>query len=448
MDHTKTENVKMSGSPAQGLLGATLGFFIGFAAVSLFGPTAKLLKAPLELSPVQVGLLVATPMLSGSLARIPFGAWVDTTGGKKPFLWLLGISAVGMAGLLVLLQVVTPEGLTPAYFPLVLGLGFLAGFGIATFSVGIAQTSYWFPQRRQGWALGAYAGFGNMAPGLFAWLIPIVIGLWTITGAYTIWLIFLVVGTIVYAIIGRNAYYFQLCRDRKGMPAEQARKLCRERGQELFPGGGVWHGLATAAKLWQTWFLVALYFTTFGGFLALTAWFPTFWSELFGLSLGAAGALTMLYSVLASLIRVPGGLFSDRVGGELTVILAVLVMMAGALVIALTRTFGPAVTGAVIMALGMGVGNAGVFKLVPRYLPRAMGGASGWVGGIGAFGGFAIPPLLGLFIRNQGDAGYSLGFVTFVGLAAVSLVLAYVLKRTYRTREAQEEGISTEASTA
>ena len=80
---------KLKGSPVQGLVGATLGFFVGFAAVSLFGPTAKLLKVPMDLSPVEVGLLVAMPMLSGSLARIPFGACVDKSGGKKPFLWLL-----------------------------------------------------------------------------------------------------------------------------------------------------------------------------------------------------------------------------------------------------------------------------------------------------------------------------------------------------------------------
>jgi len=398
---------KLTGSPAQGLFGATLGFFIGFAAVSLFGPTAKLLKGPLELSPVQIGLLVAMPMLSGSLA-----------------------------GLLVLLRTLHPEGLTPAYFPLVLVLGFLAGFGIATFSVGIAQTSYWFPQRKQGWALGAYAGFGNVAPGLFAWLIPIVIGLWAITGAYTVWLIFLIAGTVVYAIIGKNAYYFQLCREGKGMPPDEAKKVCREYGQELFPGGGVWHGLATAAKRWQTWFLVALYFTSFGGFLALTAWFPTYWGELFGLSLGMAGALTMLYSVLASLIRVLGGIFSDKAGGELTVILALVTMLAGSIIITFSGSFGVAVTGAVIMALGMGVSNAGVFKLVPKYLPGAVGGAAGWVGGIGAFGGFAIPPLLGLFVRNQGDSGYSSGFITFVGLSIISLVLALLLRRAYRVQAA------------
>jgi len=72
-----------------------------------------------------------------------------------------------------------------------------------------------------------------------------------------------------------------------------------------------------------------------------------------------------------------------------------------------------------------------VFKLVPQEVPEAVGGAAGWVGGLGAFGGFAIPPVMGAFVRAQGDAGYATGFVTFIGLAILSLVLGYVLKRTH-----------------
>jgi MFS transporter, NNP family, nitrate/nitrite transporter len=90
------------GTPAQGLTGATLGFFIGFAAVSLFGPTAKSIKGILGLSPLEVGFLVAAPSLSGSLLRIPFSAWVDTTGGKKPFLVLL-LSIICLAAISLLL---------------------------------------------------------------------------------------------------------------------------------------------------------------------------------------------------------------------------------------------------------------------------------------------------------------------------------------------------------
>jgi len=91
--------MQFKGNPKQGLFGATLGFFIGFAAVSLFGPTAKKLQDLMQLTPVMIGFLVAMPSLSGSLLRIPFAAWVDTTGGRKPFLVLLVTSVIGMLGL-------------------------------------------------------------------------------------------------------------------------------------------------------------------------------------------------------------------------------------------------------------------------------------------------------------------------------------------------------------
>jgi NNP family nitrate/nitrite transporter-like MFS transporter len=79
------------GTPRLGLFGATLGFFVGFGAVALFGPTAVRFRDAMDLSPLALGFLIAMPALSGSLLRIPFSAWVDTTGGRKPFLVLLGL---------------------------------------------------------------------------------------------------------------------------------------------------------------------------------------------------------------------------------------------------------------------------------------------------------------------------------------------------------------------
>jgi NNP family nitrate/nitrite transporter-like MFS transporter len=81
------------------------------------------------------------------------------------------------------------------------------------------------------------------------------------------------------------------------------------------------------------------------------------------------------------------------------------------------------------MALGMGVTNAAVFKLVPQEVPEAVGGAAGWVGGLGAFGGFAIPPVMGAFVRVSGNAGYPTGFTVFIGLSLLSLSLSYILRR-------------------
>ena len=420
---------RIKGSPWQCLFSATLGFFTGFAAVALFGPTAHKFKDIMGLSPVMMGFLVAIPSLSGSLLRIPFGAWVDTTGGRKPFIVLLTLSFIGMASLLALVYFLYPGKLSPGYYPLLLFLGVLCGCGIATFSVGIGQVSYWFPQKQQGTALGRYAGIGNMAPGIFSLLLPLSLASWGLSGSYLAWLIFLGAGIVIYLATGRNACYFQLLE--KDVSPAEARESASKVGQEIFPSGGAMHGLRTAARIWKTWVLVAIYFTTFGGFIALTAWFPTYWISFYGQKAAIAGVLTATFSLVASVIRVGGGSISDRLGGERTAVAALFTLLLGSIVMTVSQSFGVSIVGEILMGMGMGVANAAVFKLVPQEVKEAVGGAAGWVGGIGAFGGFAIPPLLGPFVRVSGNNGYSSGFSIFIGLTIFAPILAYLLHRTH-----------------
>jgi MFS transporter, NNP family, nitrate/nitrite transporter len=416
------------GTPRQALAAATLGFFVGFAAVALFGPTAVRFREAMDLSPMALGFLVAMPALSGSLLRIPFSAWVDTTGGRTPFLVLLGLSVVGMAGVWGIVVTRYPDHLTPSLYPVLLVLGLLCGCGIATFSVGISQVAYWFPQRRQGSALAIYAGIGNLAPGLFSLVLPVAIGRLGLAGSYLAWLAFLIVGTVFYAALGRNAWYFQLRH--AGLGGDEARQQARAMGQELFPAGSTLDTLRISAQAWQTWGLVAIYFTTFGGFVALTAWLPTYWTSAFGVGVVMAGVLTAVYSLLASTIRIAGGVLADGLyqGGYNTSILALLIMLAGALLMTTAREYELAIPGVVLLAAGMGICNAAVFKVVPQVVPQAVGGAAGWVGGIGAFGGFAIPPAMAFAVRDLGDRGYSIGFVVFVFLSLASLGVTWVLK--------------------
>jgi NNP family nitrate/nitrite transporter-like MFS transporter len=233
----------------------------------------------------------------------------------------------------------------------------------------------------------------------------------------------------LYHVTGLNAYFFQLRA--QGASEETAREGARARGQEIFPTGNAKESLITAARIWKTWLLVAIYFTTFGGFIALTAWFPTYWASFFAVSGVTAGGLTALYSLTASAIRVPGGSLSDKLGGENTAVLSLAITLTGAIVMTLSHGYGLSVVGEVFMGVGMGVANAAVFKMMPQYVKEAVGGAAGWIGGLGAFGGFVIPPIMGTFVRGQGDAGYATGFVVFVVLALISLGMAYGLKRTH-----------------
>jgi NNP family nitrate/nitrite transporter-like MFS transporter len=181
---------------------------------------------------------------------------------------------------------------------------------------------------------------------------------------------------------------------------------------------------------WRTWILTYFYFITFGGFIALTVWFPTYWSESFAIGLVQAGMLTAIYSLSSSLLRVLGGYAADRIGGEKITLLSFVVVAVGALFLVLLRhSFSGAVAGMLLMALGMGFANAAVFKLVPRYMPTAVGGAAGIIGGLGAFGGFVLPPVMGLFVKYSGVAGYAQGFSVFLILSLLSVGFVALLNR-------------------
>jgi NNP family nitrate/nitrite transporter-like MFS transporter len=420
------DGYRLRGSPASGLALATWGFFVGFGAVALYGPVAHQFKDSMGISGMAVGLLVAAPQLMGTLLRIPFGAWVDRSGGRTPMLTLLGLSLVGLWGIAFILFSI--DQLDARAYPVILVLGFLAGCGVATFSVGVPQVSYWFPKARQGTALGLYGGVGNLAPGLFTLLLPVLLASLGLAHAYLVWFLFLLIGTVIYAVFSRDAYSFQLHEQHVG--AEQARAIAAQHGQELFPSGSMWGALGTAASELRTWGLVFLYFTSFGGFLALTAWFPSYWSGFHGLDLVTAGLLSGIgFSLLAALSRVVGGLLADRFEGEVIAFAAFAAVLAGGVLLSFFSALSVAVAGAVVLAIGMGTGNAAVFMLLPKYVPTAVGGAAGWVGGLGGIGGFFIPPVLGAFVDAMGPQGYRGGFFVYVVLAAFSIAVVVGFKR-------------------
>jgi NNP family nitrate/nitrite transporter-like MFS transporter len=188
--------------------------------------------------------------------------------------------------------------------------------------------------------------------------------------------------------------------------------------------------LRKAGADYRTWILTFLYFVSFGGFIALTAWLPTYWREYYGVGLVKAGALTLLYSVGTSLLRILGGFISDRLDGERVIAGSFIVVLIGSIVMMLPyKLIELAVGGIFLLALGMGFANAAAFKLVPKYMPSTVGGVAGIVGGLGALGGFVIPILMGLFVRSFASAGYALGFSIFLAGSITSLLLLVKLRR-------------------
>ncbi len=426
------------GTPRRGLVMATFGFFAGLTTIVFYGAAGPIFEEHLALTGVLHGLLLGSPHLSKAVLRIPFGAWVDEAGGKKPMLILLASTIVGIAGLVVTLFFTYPENFGMHLYPLLVVFGLLAGAGGATFSVGISQTSYWYPSDRQGFAMGAFAGAGNIGPGMVVYLLPVVIAAWGLTAAYSLWLGFVFVVTMVYAWYAVDPYYFQLLR--QGDDKESARETADDLGQDIFPSGNTWDSLRQSAGIRRTWVLVFLYTVSFGGgFTSLSAWFPSYWDLFHGFDLSTAGLLAGVFIVYGSLIRIPGGSISDRFGGENVAIASFSIMAVGAAIMTFAVGFWPAFLGMMVLATGMGIANAAVFELVPKFVPEAVGGASGWISGIGGGGTLVILPALGYYTDILGHIGYARGFSLFVVLSVVCTAVACGLKMYDTESEAATE---------
>ena len=422
----EVENVcYAASSPRAALAWTPLAFFMGFAGVSAFGPVLPKLRQAMDAGPFLMGLLAASPSLTGSLLRIPFGAMVDRFGGKRLILTLLLLAAAGVAGIMLLFSLGGPLELS--HYPLFMLFAMLCGCGIAVFSVGVPAVSYWYPQRQQGTALALYGGLGNLAPGAFALLLPYLVTTFGFTTSYVLWLAVLLAMTVLIMLRMKDAPYFQYKEMGMAIAPDALLLAC---GQELVPTGKAMDSIRRAGADWRTWVLTYFYFITFGGFIALTVWLPTYWTERFSTSLLQAGLLTAVFSLSASLLRVAGGMASDRLGGETVAAMSLGTVGLGALVMTqVESSLAAAVVAEIILALGMGFGNAAVFKLAPKFTPQAVGGAAGIIGGLGAFGGFALPPVMGLFVRWKGHAGYTQAFYIFLGLSAAALLLFMLLRR-------------------
>jgi len=418
---------KVSGSANQTLAMTTVLFFTGLAAVSLFGPAAAHLKELLNLTPMQVSFLIAAPTLSGSLLRIPFGAWAGVGGGRRPMLVLMSCAILGMVCLYFKVKELDAKKQSePGDYEILLGLAVLIGCGIASFTAGVGQISYWFPKAEQGQALGLYGGLSNLAPAVVALILPYALKHLGLANTYLVWLILVVSATSAYALLSQDASYLQLLAT---MSPEEAKEVASTVfQQELFPAESASQGLKLAARNWKTWALVSIYFTCFGGMVALTVWLPTYWHTVHGLVPTEAGKLTATFGATASLFRVVGGYLADSASGEKACMIGSLFLASGAVALVIfDNDIVPAMIGEVILAVGMGIGNGATFKLIPYYVPEAVGGAAGLIGGLGTFGGFVLPPIMASFVHNMGMPGYSRGFLVFVGLAVVMAIVSKAL---------------------
>ena len=373
---------------SKNLLLATVAFAIAFSVWGLISGLAPLFKVELELSAMEASLMIAIPVLLGSLGRIPMGILTDRFGGRLVFSVLLIFCMIPLLALAV-----------NHSYPSLLFWGLWLGLAGSSFAIGIAFVSRWFPPERQGTALGIY-GAGNIGQSIAVFFGPVLARRLEIPATFLLFGLLLLAWGLVFALWARNA---------------QSTTRSKTLGENI-------QVLRTEPLSWA---LSLFYFLTFGGFIALGIYLPTLLKEIFLLTPEDAGARTAGYIVLATGCRPIGGWLGDRIGGVRLLFYVFLGITSLAWLMAISSIY-PFTVGALGCAALLGIGNGAVFKLVPQYFPAHTGTVTGLVGATGGIGGFFPPLVLGI-LKDLTDT-YALGFIL---LSAFALGCAWVLWRVF-----------------
>jgi len=368
----------------------TISLTVCFAAWGLISAFAPRFRENFHLTASETALLVAIPVILGSLARIPMGILTDRFGGRAVFSILMAAVAVPVW--------FVPQQLT---YSSLLTVAFLLGLAGSSFAIGVGYVSRWTPTDRQGSALGVY-GLGNIGQSAAVFLGPVLAAQAGMASVFHGVAVLLVVWAVAFALLARDA------------PA---------------PASAHGKGFAAMLEVLTTerlsWLLAAFYFLTFGGFVAFSIYLPTLLRDEFHLTPADAGFRTAGFVVLATLLRPMGGWLSDRIGGA-RVLSAVFLGVAPFAMLLAWSSVIPFTVGALGCAALLGLGNGAVFKLVPQYFPNQTGTVTGLVGAMGGLGGF-FPPLLLAFFRSRTGAIWP----AFLFLAGTALLLWWANRRVF-----------------
>ncbi len=388
------------------LWASTIAFTGCFAVWTIFSIIGVQIKEDLGLNETQFGLLVATPILTGSVSRIFLGIWTDQFGGRRVFAAVMFFAAIAVW----LLSTVSTY---PMFLLAALGVGLAGG----SFAVGIAYTSKWFDADHQGTALGIF-GMGNVGAAITNFAAPFVLVAVGWERTAQIYAIILLAMAVV--------YFFATKED----PATLARKARGEKPRsalmELEP-----------LRNLQVWRFSLYYFFVFGAFVALALWLPRYLIGVYGLDIKTAGILAAFYAVPASLFRAYGGYLSDKIGARKVMywtfgvsVIATFMLsyphtdylihgIDGPITFSTQMGLVPFVILIFILGFFMSFGKAAVYKHIPVYYPAHVGAVGGLVGMIGGLGGFILPILFG--VMNDLTGVWTSSFMLLFAIAAVSL---------------------------
>ncbi len=400
---------------------STVAFTACFAVWTIFSIIGVAIKKELSLDEFQFGVLVATPVLTGSISRLFLGVLTERFGGRYVFTAQMLLTALAT-------WLLTWATTYATYLLAALGIGLAGG----SFIIGVAYVSRWYGPGKQGTALGIF-GAGNVGAAVTTFVAPFVMVAYGWQGVAHVWSVGLLV-------IGVAFYLFA-----KDDPELVARRVTGARAPTMA------EQLAPLKNL-QVWRFSLYYFFVFGGFVALDLWLPHYLVEVYGVGIRAAGMAAAAFGLSASLFRAYGGHLSDRFGaravmywslGFATILLFMLSYPAtdyviqgknGPIAFSTRMDFWPFVITLFVLGFFMSLGKAAVFKHIPVYYPNHVGAVGGLVGMIGGMGGFVLPILFGAALDLTGI--YTSTFALLFLLVGVSLAWMHMAIR-HMERRAQ-----------
>lgn len=384
---------------------STMAFTVCFAVWMMFAVIGIPIKEMLDLNETQFGLLAATPVLTGSLIRLPLGIWTDRFGGRIVF-FLLMLSTVAPIYLI--------SYATEYWQFLVAGL--FVGLAGGSFSVGIAYCARWFPQRQQGFAMGIF-GAGNSGAALTKFVAPAILVAYGWQMVPQIYAVAMLVTALLFWMFTYS-----------------------DPSHKVSNGVGVKEQLL-ALKDPRVWRYCQYYSIVFGGYVALALWMTKYYVSEYGFDIKDAALLAAAFSLPGGVLRAFGGYLSDKFGAHTVTWWVMWVSLVALFFLSYPQTeftiltvdgsktfhigLSPWVFTLLMFVVGVSwaFGKASVFKYISDDYPHNIGVVSGIVGLVGGLGGFILPIVFGALVDLTGIR--SSAFMMLFGVVWISLMWMY-----------------------
>jgi MFS transporter, NNP family, nitrate/nitrite transporter len=374
-------------------LGAAFFYFACSCCIWVMnGAMAPFISEAYSLTPAQKGVMLSIPIFAGAFMRFPLGLLAQYVGRKNATL---------IEMVLIIVALLFGYFFVNSYNNL-LAMGVLLGVAGASFGVALSLGSGSFPAKYKGLAMGL-VGAGNVGTAVSVLVAPALAQAYSWQAVYGIAAVFMLLPLAAMIVFAQEP------QDVNKHSTFKEHIAC------LFEKDG--------------WAFSIIYAITFGGFIGLATFLPSYYYDQFGVSKVQAGQLSMLAAFMGAAVRVFGGWISDHWGGVNT-LTAVLVVAAITLVLCGLASGSLVVTTLLFMLCfaALGAGNGALFQLVPLRWPLATAVAGSMIGEVGALGGGLIPNAMGLSKQHTGT--YLWGFVGF----AVCAVLVLLMLRSMQIR--------------